>query len=241
MGKPFYRKNSEWLNISEEDYLWLDFTIEKTYSALSEAGKKLEKLFVAYLVLLAVAGVLTFSRSLGGSGDFKVPFLDLSLDRRHAAIVVTVLATCELFGLVCTAVYEEVLRWRLEGLILVRYTDASTIGDVPDAHFWYLLYPSLFRMSNFLSASRFSRFIPLLFFYFGLVGLISPWLFGWHIGGDFSWSWREKTFLCIGLSILPLLAFILGVNILRRSQEAAAVYKQLIDHFTTPPQASGGL
>jgi hypothetical protein len=83
VGKPVYLKNSEWLDVSEEDYLWLDFTIEKTYSALCEAGKKLEKLFVAYLVLLAVAGVLTYSRSLGGSGDFKVPFLALSLDRRH--------------------------------------------------------------------------------------------------------------------------------------------------------------
>jgi glyoxylate utilization-related uncharacterized protein len=39
VGKPVYLKNSEWLDVSEEDYLWLDFTIEKTYSALCEAGK----------------------------------------------------------------------------------------------------------------------------------------------------------------------------------------------------------
>lgn len=231
-SKRVYLKNSDWLDISEEDYQWLDFTIEKTHATLDEAGKRFEKFFISYLGLLTLAAILTFSRSTAsGPNEFKVPFLQLTVDRHYAAMLVIVLATCVLFSLVCTGVYEEVLKWRLEALVLVRYGGISTLGDVEESKFWYLLYPSLFRMSLFLKAYRASRFIPSVFLSLGILGLILPACLGWHIGTELSWSIGQRISLCIGLSILPVVSVILGVNIAPRSQAAAKIYTEMTDHF----------
>jgi hypothetical protein len=233
--RPFL-KNSDWLNITEEDNLWLDFTIEKTHAALYDTGKKFEKLFLTYLGLVAVAVMLAYGPSaITVANDFKVPFLELSLDRRYAAVLVVFLASCAFFSLICAGMYEETLRWRLEGLVLVRYGDLSKLGDVSDVNFWYFTYPSLFRISLFLKTYRPSFIIPLLFGVMVLFGLVFPGAVGWHVGGQLSWPTSQKTELCAGLSIMPLLIVILGVNLFPRTQAAAAVYEKLIEHFRKMP------
>ncbi len=226
------------LTISTEDYEWLDFSLEKTQSALYDAGKKFEKLFTTYLVFFVLAAILTYGRGIGTEGPgstslVKVPSLDLSLDRRYAALALIVLSTAALSSLICLVVYEEVLRWRTEGLVLIRYGKISEIGDVPDDHYWYLRYPSLFRMSLFLSSSyrAGTMIVTSMFQLIALSGLILPGVFAWHVGKEFLWSTNARVGLIVGISVLPLLSCVLLIAIFPRSQAAAAIYMKLNDHF----------
>jgi len=226
------------LTISTEDYEWLDFSLEKTQSALYDAGKKFEKLFTTYLVLFVLAAILTYGRGIGTEGLgstslVKVPLLELSLDRRYAALALIVLSTAVLSSLVCLVVYEEVLRFRTEGLVLIRYGKISEIGDVPDDHYWYLRYPSLFRMSLFLSSSYYGAgtVISNMFLMIALSGLIMPEVFAWHVGKEFLWSTSARVGLVVGVSVLPFLSCVLLVAIFPRSQAAAAIYLKLQEYF----------
>ncbi len=230
---PNFLKNSDWLDISEDDYAWLDFTIEKTHDALYDAGKKFEKLFISFLALLSLAAILAYGHAaFTGTEEFKVPFLELSLDRRYAAILIEFLATCAFSSLVLAGIYEEILRWRLEGLLLVRYGELSKLGDTAPVSLWYLLYPSLFRISLFLKTYRPSNFvIPVLYILIGLAGLLFPAVLGWNVGTDLAWTRPHKLELCAALLVLPALIVILGVNLFPRSQAAAEIFETLTKHF----------
>ena len=225
------------LVITQEDYQWLDFAIEKTHTAFYDAGKKFEKFFGTYLVFLILSAIVTYGRGIGADAHgtesgVKIPLLELVLDRRYAAIALVVLSTAVLLALVCQVVYEEVLRWRTEGLILIRYGQISKVGDVPDDEYWYLRYPSLFRMSLFLSSSyRVGAVFGNAFLVIMTAGLFLPAVLAWHVGTELSWPRIAKVGLIIGVSILPSLSILLLSMIFPRSQAAAAIYTKLQDHF----------
>jgi len=170
------------LEISDEEYKWIDFSLDKTYQAMFEAGKQFKELFAAYLVIVIVSWILTYSKGAAtepGTSTVKVPLLDLLLDRRHAAIAAVVIATGILVALVCLVVYEEVLRWRAEGLVLIRYGAISQVGDVPSDNYWYLRFPSLLRMSLFLSGSQ--TIIENVFAYVFLLIFGNRIIFSWDV------------------------------------------------------------
>ncbi len=228
------------LTATKDDLEWLDFSLEKTYSALQDAGKRFEKLFATYLVLFFISAILTYSKTAGGAGELgiKVPFLDLSLNRPYAAFTVIILATGVFFSLVCLVVYEEVLRWRLEGLILIRHGEISTVGHEPKTEteiYWYLNYPSLFRTSLFLSSAyRFGRVVMSTYFLVAVSGLFWPAIFALHISKELSLQTVDRVFVCTMISILPVLSALVLIALFPRSQSAAAIAEELRNYFRRP-------
>ena len=229
------------LEISDEEYKWIDFSLDKTYKAMFEAGKQFKELFAAYLVIVIVSWILTYSKGAAtepGTSTVKVPLLDLLLDRRHAAIAAVVIATGILVALVCLVVYEEVLRWRAEGLVLIRYGAISQVGDVPSDNYWYLRFPSLLRMSLFLSGSQtiIENVFAYVFLLILVTGLFFPGMFAWSLGKQLSWHCPARLGLTVGISILPFLATLLLITVFRRAQAAANVFPALEKYFRTKPQ-----
>lgn len=111
----------------------LDFEIDKTHNTLFEAGKNKSSAFSKYILLLATTSLLVFGQISGE--NFKVPFVDLTLNKNLAAFMLLLLSCAALYWYNMSYLKEKLLRYKLRELFKKRHCQ-----DLEST--WNVSYPS---------------------------------------------------------------------------------------------------
>jgi hypothetical protein len=112
---------------------WLDFEIEKVHQSLYEAGKCSSQTFFTYLALAGLTGLLSYGQ--GAKDEVAVPLIQLTVDKRSAALIVHILAIMVIFWFQYLVAYENALMTTLSQLIRRRY-------EIRFFDEWQFMYPS---------------------------------------------------------------------------------------------------
>lgn len=176
---------------------YLDFALDKTQKTYFEAGNSLGKSFLTYLLLLCLTALLVFGKGI--KDEVKIPFLDITVNKTYAALVILILSCAAFYWYISTTFLHTILGIKLRWLIYERY------GVFKDNN-WYLRFPSAYSSFLTVNTRPKSLFADIMLFAFSVFLLISssllPVLMTWLIGGSFGLSNKYKILICIGMLLL---------------------------------------
>ncbi len=176
---------------------YLDCQIEITHKVYFEAGNNLGKAFLTYLLLMCFAALLIWGKGFGN--EVKIPFLELTINKIYAALIVLVFSCFTLYWFFSTLKLTRLLGRKLTALLYERYGASNETR-------WNLAYPSAY--STFLMVNRFNRsrvgVLTVTGFQqlFPVVNLLLPLLMAWFIGDAFNLSLIYKILLCLSILLL---------------------------------------
>jgi hypothetical protein len=186
--------------------LYLDFELDKTYKKYFEAGSILGKAFLTYLLLLSFSAILALDKGIGN--DVKVPFLEVPLNKRYAALIVLALGAGALYWYLSTLMITQLVNHKLTLLIRERY-------GVSKASKWNWAYPSAYHTFSTVNLTRKPSVSILLDRLFGFVTLMCcsllPLIVAWKIALSFEADTRYKILMCVIILVL----YIPNINMFR--------------------------
>jgi hypothetical protein len=193
-------ETNKWLEDQKRlNELHLDFVIDKTYKTYFEAGNNLGKAFLSYLLLMCLAGMLVFGQ--GVSDSVKIPFLDLTVNKSYAALIVLVISCGSLYWFMSTLMLHQMLGQKLAWMLHERY-GTFTIS------LWKIAYPSTYSAfihANSADLSFITGAILIGFtILFPLVSSILPVVIAWFIGKSFQLPLTFRVTLCIAILLLEI-------------------------------------
>jgi len=116
------------------------FHIDKTYATLFEIGKRFTNSIGVSILLLTFTVILTLGKIVGENLD--LPFIGLKLERLYVAEIAAVLTCASVYRTLSLVMYERLIRFRLERLLIDSGWDTVT---------WALEYPSVFYLARRIS------------------------------------------------------------------------------------------
>lgn len=113
---------------------WLDFEIDKIHKSLYEAGKHSGQTLFTYLALAGLTALLMYGKA--AKDEVAVPLIQLSVDKRSAALIIHMLAIAAIFWFQYLVAYENALMTKMSQLIESRH-------KIRFFEEWQFMYPSL--------------------------------------------------------------------------------------------------
>jgi hypothetical protein len=177
----------------------LDFQIEKTYANLVEAARRASASSRSFYVLLFFTGVLIFGEGIGVADQIRIPFVELTVDKRFVALLSLFLSVLLVFQSGAFGLQSRLLALKLGLLVRERY---PVLGGLP----WNLNFPtSEVALTRFINAN-----VPPPF---GLivVGMgrtiaeyLTPLVLAWYWGKDGGYGWGGRFLVCTAVAIILL-------------------------------------
>jgi hypothetical protein len=182
----------------------LDFEIDKTHQTLYQAGEQVGKAFLIYLICIGITALLIFGRGI--KDEVSVPFLQLTLDKSNATLVIHILSIGVLFWYHYIVAYEQFLLFQVADLLHERYGYVSSPLS--------LHYPALptvttklmlaFFRENFESGlgciTGFLWFVPTVLIL--LLTIAVPLYFTWRIGAGSGLLMIQKMLLLLATAFI---------------------------------------
>lgn len=179
------------------------FQIDKTYQALFEAGKHRGEAYLSHLLMLFLLTVLVFAT--GPKNEVTVPFVQLTVDKYQAAILVIIISFGTLYRLQVSALHESLLLAKIHTLIHNR-------ADVCLSQEWYLRCPTVFSSTTLLihSQPEWGHNLLARIFAFShlLTVFVAPFFFTWKIADRLQFGIPARIGLCIVALALLVPAYI---------------------------------